>query len=76
MARRSRKLLLALALAATSAGLASSEPLRPLPVRTPVVPALADPAVLPGIARCTSDGRCVVTDRDGTRRGSRHAFSR
>lgn len=32
-----------------------------------VVPPLADPAVEPGIGRCTSDGACLVTDARGTR---------
>lgn len=37
-------------------------------VETRVVPSLADPAIVPGVARCTSDGVCLVTDAFGTRR--------
>jgi hypothetical protein len=37
---------------------------------THVVAPLADPAVVPGIGRCTSDGACTVTDAAGTRRGT------
>ena len=36
-------------------------------VGTPVVAPLADPSVVPGIGRCTSDGACTVTDAAGTR---------
>lgn len=36
-------------------------------VGTPVVAPLADPSVVPGIGRCTSDGACTVTDTTGTR---------
>jgi hypothetical protein len=32
-----------------------------------VVPPLADPSLVPGVARCTSDGACTVTDASGTR---------
>ena len=47
----------------------------PGPARSPsaeahVVPPLADPALAPGIARCTSDRACLVTDERGTRRGT------
>jgi hypothetical protein len=70
MLPRTRKLLLA-TLVAVSAGIASTQPLHPLVVETRVVAPLADPAVSPGVARCTSDGRCTVTDAEGTRPGSR-----
>ncbi len=45
----------------------------PLAVRvgeTRVVPPLADAALVPGVARCTSDGVATVTDERGTRRGT------
>lgn len=34
---------------------------------TRVVAPLADPRVVPGVGRCTSDGACTVTDAAGTR---------
>jgi hypothetical protein len=34
---------------------------------TRVVPPLADPRAVPGVARCTSDRACTVTDGGGTR---------
>lgn len=39
-------------------------------VEAGVVPPLADPALVPGIARCTSDRACLVTDASGTRPGT------
>jgi hypothetical protein len=39
-------------------------------VETRVVAPLADPALAPGIGRCTSDGACTVTDAAGTRPGT------
>jgi hypothetical protein len=42
----------------------------PEPPEGRVIPPLADPAAVPGIARCTSDGACTVTDASGTRPGS------
>lgn len=45
----------------------AAAPARPPSVATRVVAPLADPAVVPGIARCTSDGACTVTDEAGTR---------
>lgn len=35
-----------------------------------IVPPLADPAVAPGVGRCTSDGACTVTGEDGTTRAA------
>ncbi len=52
-----------LALGAASARELWREP----PVVGGVVAPLADPAVVPGVGRCTSDGICVVTDDAGTR---------
>jgi hypothetical protein len=69
MPRRIEKLLLVATLVAASAAIAPA--VRPLPVETRVVPPLADPAVVPGVARCTSDGACTVTDDAGTRPGPR-----
>lgn len=36
-------------------------------VETRIVAPLADPALEAGVARCMSDGACVVTDARGTR---------
>jgi hypothetical protein len=41
-----------------------------------VVAPLADPTVVPGVARCTSDGECTVTDESGTRSGTPLLFAR
>ena len=41
-----------------------------------VVAPLADPTVVPGVARCTSDGACTVTDESGTRSGTPLLFAR
>lgn len=35
-----------------------------------IVPPLADPALVPGVARCTSDLVCTVTDALGSRPGT------
>jgi hypothetical protein len=45
-------------------------PLRHGPIETRIVAPLADPAAVPGIGRCTSDGVCTVTDAAGTRRAT------
>jgi len=42
-------------------------PRMPRVAETAVVAPLADPAVVPGVGRCTSDGACTVTDEAGTR---------
>jgi hypothetical protein len=69
MRRRIRKPLLVATLVAASLAIAASErPLQRLPVQIRVVAPLADPAVVPGVARCTSDGPCTVTDASGTHR--------
>jgi hypothetical protein len=39
-------------------------------VETHVVAPLPDPAMVPGVGRCTSDGACTVTDAAGTRRAT------
>jgi hypothetical protein len=76
MRRRIRKPLLAAALVAASVVIAASgRPLHRLSVQTRVVAPIADPALAPGVARCTSDGRCTVTDESGTRRTSRIVLS-
>jgi hypothetical protein len=76
MRRRIRKPFLAAALVGASALIGASErPLHRLPVETRVVPPLADPAIVPGVTRCTSDGRCTVADESGTRRGVRITVS-
>jgi hypothetical protein len=70
MTRRRVKLVLGAALAATAAagGASYRAPARrPVPESRVVAP-LADPALVPGVARCTSDGICFVTDASGTRR--------
>jgi hypothetical protein len=72
-----RKLGLTTVLLGASAAVAVGQ--RP-PVRAAgearVVPPLADPRLVPGIARCTSDGRCTVTDEAGTRPGTPLRFTR
>ena len=66
-----RALLLAAALAALPAAAAIARAAGETR-ETRVVPALAQPGVEPAVARCTSDGPCVVTDADGrTRPGPR-----
>jgi hypothetical protein len=64
-------MLLAVA-AAVGAGASSAAPhaLRRLPVETRIVAPLADPALVPGVSSCTSDGVCSVTDEAGTRPGT------
>jgi hypothetical protein len=77
MSRRCRKLLLAAGFVVASATIALGEqPLRRTLLETRVVPPLADPRLVPGVGRCTSDGVCTVTDAAGTRSGSRLAPSR
>jgi hypothetical protein len=49
---------------------------RVLGVEQVVVAPLADPTVVPGVARCTSDGVCTVTDESGTRSGTPLLFAR
>ena len=49
---------------------AAHDGLRPRAGEPRVVPPLADPALVPGVARCTSDRACSVTDADGTRQGT------
>jgi hypothetical protein len=56
----------ALAAAVGVGGAAYDRPVRRAP-ETRVVPPLADPALAPGVAGCTSDGACTVTDASGTR---------
>jgi hypothetical protein len=56
----------ALAVSAALASAAYRGAPRAVP-ETHVVPPLADPALVPGVARCTSDGACTVTDAGGTR---------
>jgi hypothetical protein len=59
----------ALAAAVAVVGAAHGRPVsRPPELR--VVAPLADPALAPGVARCTSDGLCTVTDASGTRRAT------
>jgi hypothetical protein len=43
---------------------------------TRVSTGLADPALEPGIGRCTSDGVCTVTDSSGTRAATPLVLSR
>jgi hypothetical protein len=75
--RRILETLAAAAILAASAALAAAErPLQPSSTETRVVPALADPGLVPGVGRCTSDGRCTVTDGGGTRVGSRLSVER
>lgn len=45
----------------------TGRPVAAHPGDTRVVAPLADPAVVPGVGRCTSDGACTVTDAHGTR---------
>jgi len=61
---------LAAAGAAVASGVAPSGSLAGLASETRVVPPLADPALVPGVARCTSDGVCTVADERGTHRGT------
>ena len=62
----------ALVLAAALAALPVAAAIARATGETRVVPALAQPGIVPGVARCTSDGPCVVTDEDGrTRPGPR-----
>jgi hypothetical protein len=73
--RRQLKRLLLLGTAVAATALAAAAEKRP-PHRTPseatrVVPPLADPSLVPGVSRCTSDGVCRVTDAHGTRPGTR-----
>jgi hypothetical protein len=72
MPRRIVKLVLlgAVAVATAAGSAAGSHPLRRLASETRIVPPLADPALVPGVARCTSDGHCTVTDERGTRPGT------
>lgn len=65
-----------LAVTAIALSLAAAPVPRAPPSSTRVVPALADPALVPGIARCTSDGACTVTDSTGTRPGTPLALTR
>jgi hypothetical protein len=62
--------LLVLVAATAGAAFAAGHPLRRLPTEIRIVAPLADPALAPGIGRCTSDGACTVTDERGTRRGT------
>jgi hypothetical protein len=79
MRRTARKLAVIVALLGASAGLATAQRAHRPPSDpasgTRIVAPLADPAVVPGVGRCTSDGRCTVTDAGEMRPGSRHAFS-
>ncbi len=56
--------------AAAAGSAAGSHPLLRLASETRIVPPLADPALVPGVARCTSDGHCTVTDERGTHPGT------
>jgi hypothetical protein len=77
MRRTTHRLALTAALLGASAVVAASQrPLTRAPTETRVVPPLADPAIVPGVGRCTSDGRCSVTDERGTRRGTPFRLSR
>jgi hypothetical protein len=67
MQGRVRKLLVCAAAVAAAASVAAQRPLHRLSTEVRVVPPLADPALVPGVGRCTSDGRCTVTDEAGTR---------
>ncbi len=70
MRRHLRKLLVGLAAAAAALSAAGERPALRLSTELRVVPPIADPTLVPGIARCTSDGRCTVTDAGGTRPGT------
>jgi hypothetical protein len=72
MAAGKKILLIATVLAAASVAAASAagRELRLLPAELRIVAPLADRALEPGVARCTSDGRCTVTDAEGTRPGT------
>jgi hypothetical protein len=71
MRRHLRKLFAGVAVAAAAAlGAAGERPMLRLSTELRVAPPIADPALVPGIARCTSDGRCTVTDAGGTRAGT------
>lgn len=61
---------LAAAGAAVASGVAPHVRLAGLASETRVVPPLADPALVPGVAHCTSDGVCMVADEHGTHRGT------
>jgi hypothetical protein len=71
MRRGTVKLVVGAALAASAAlGEAAYQGALRVAPAPRVVPALADPALVPGVARCTSDGACTVTDELGTRRAT------
>jgi hypothetical protein len=71
MRRRMGKLLLCGAAAlAASLTVAAQRPSLRTPTEHRVVAPLADPALAPGVARCTSDGVCIVTDDGGTHAGT------
>ncbi len=70
MRRRIVKFVFLAAAAAVASGVAPHGSLAGLASETRVVPPLADPALVPGVARCTSDGVCMVADERGTHRGT------
>jgi hypothetical protein len=77
MRRRMGKLLLCGAAAlAASLTAATQRPTLRTATEPRIVAPLADPALAPGVARCTSDRVCIVTDDGGTRAGTPLTFSR
>jgi hypothetical protein len=73
---RIAKLVVLAAVTVGAAASAAGHPLRRLPTETRIVAPLADPALVPGVARCTSDAVCTVTDERGTRGGTPLALQR
>jgi hypothetical protein len=72
MRRHLGKLFVGMTVAALAAlSTAGERPILRLSTALRVVPPIADPTLVSGIARCTSDGRCTVTDAGGTRPGTR-----